>query len=58
MAGFLRTSSPGDSISDNSEEAVLNRQVEGVVVRGWREAGYLGVFTKEDQVGGISKDYS
>ena len=34
MAGFLKTSGPGHSISDNSEEAVLNRQVEGVVVGG------------------------
>ena len=62
MVGFLRTSGPKDSISDGSEETVLNRQVEAVVGWAgggeWREPGYLGVFTKKDQIGGISKDYS
>ena len=49
MVHFLRTSSPGHSISDSAEKAILKRQ-GGM-------SGYIEVFAVKDQVVSASKDY-
>ena len=49
MVHFLRTSSPGHSISDNAEKAILKRQ-GGML-------GYIEVSAVKDQVVSAAKDY-
>ena len=56
---MLGTSSPGHSISDNTEKLIRKSKGWGWGWGVWQGVvpGYTGVFATKDQVVGTSKDY-